>query len=97
MTGRVLSMTPEEFAFTLTVPRDVRVVPIVRDVATHVATYAAMDAAHGRAFVDQVAKATERAFTHGHHGAPCELRFTCERGEVRVTLAGETVRQALAS
>lgn len=97
MTGRVPSMTPDEFAFTLTVPRDVRFVTIVRGVAAQVVTYSAMDAAHGKAFVDHVVIATERAFAHGHHDGLCEVHFTCEHGEVRVTMAGETVRQRIAS
>ena len=97
MTGRVLSMTPQEFAFTLTVPRDVKFVPIVRDVASQVVTYAAMDEAHGKAFVDRVVTARERAFTHGHHGKPCEVHFSCEHGEVHVTMADETIRQRVTS
>ena len=97
MTGRVLSMTPQEFAFTLTVPRDVRFVPIVRDVAAQVVTYAAMDAAHRKAFVDRVAATAERAFTHGHHGKTCEVHFSCEHGEVHVTMADESIRQRVAS
>ncbi|MGH9200781.1 MAG: hypothetical protein ACRD2A_06055 [Vicinamibacterales bacterium] len=97
MTGRVLSMTPGEFAFTLTVPRDLRFAPIVRDVAAQVVTFSAMDAPHAKGFVDQVAAATERVFGHGHHGGSCEVRFVCEHGEVRVTMAGEAVRQRVAS
>ena len=97
MTGRVPSMTPKEFAFTLTVPRDHRFVPIVRDVATQVVTYAAMDAAHGKAFVDRVAAASERAFAHDRHGNACEVQFSCEDGEVHVTMADETIRQRVAS
>ena len=97
MTGRVLSMTPGEFAFTLTVPRDVRFVPLVRDVAAQVVTFSAMEATHGKGFVDQVAAVSERVFAHGHDDGSCEVRFSCEHGEVRVTLAGETVRQRVAS
>jgi hypothetical protein len=97
MTGRVLSMTPQEFAFTLTVPRDVRFVPIVRDIAAQVVAYSTMDATNGKAFVDRVAAASERAFTHGPHGQACEVGFACEHGEVHVTMAGETIRQQVAS
>jgi hypothetical protein len=90
-------MTPKEFAFTLTVPRDPRFLPIVRDVAAQVVTYAAMDAAHGKAFVDKVVAASERAFTDGHPGNACEVHFSCEHGEVHVTMADESVRQRVAS
>jgi hypothetical protein len=90
-------MTPKEFAFTLTLPRDPRFLPIVRDVAAHVATYAAMDAAHGKAFVDKVVAASERAFTHGHHGNACQVHFSCQHGEVHVTMADESIRQQVAS
>jgi hypothetical protein len=89
-------MTPKEFAFTLTVPRDVDFVPIVRDVAAQVVTYSAMDAGHGQAFVDRVAAASERAFTQGHNGKPCEVHFACQHGEVQVTMADETIRQRVA-
>jgi hypothetical protein len=97
MTGRVLSMTPEEFAFTLTVPREAGFVPIVRDVAAQVVTYSAMDATNGKAFVDSVAAAGDRAFAPGRRGTPCHVRFACEHGEVHVTLDGETIRQRVAS
>jgi hypothetical protein len=96
MTGRVLSMTPTEFAFTLTVPRDSRYVPIIKDVAGHVVTYSAMEATHGKAFVDHVIKAAERVLGHGH-GEPCQVKISCEHGEVHVTIAGETLRQRVAS
>jgi hypothetical protein len=97
MTGRVPSMTPKEFAFTLTVPRDVRFVPIVREVASQVVAYSAMDATQGRAFVDRIAATIERAFSHGHRGNACEIHFACEHGEVLVTMADETIRQRVAS
>jgi hypothetical protein len=95
--SRVPSMTPKEFAFTLTVPRDPRFVTIVRDVATQVVAYAAMDASHGSAFVDRVAAASERILAHAHNGQPCEVAFSCEHGEVHVTMADEIIRQRVAS
>ena len=97
MTGRVLSMTPKEFAFTLTVPQDVSFVPIVREVAAQVVAYSAMDATHGQAFVERVADVIERAFTPGHRGKTCAIHFACEHGEVQVTMADETIRQRVAS
>ena len=97
MTGHVLSMTPTEFAFTLTVPRDERFVPIVKDVAGQVVAYSAMDANHGKAFVDDVATTAARVFKHGRHAGSCEVHFACEHGEVRATLDGETVRQRVAA
>ena len=97
MTGRALSMIPSEFAFTLTVPCDARFVPIVRDVAAQAVTYSEMEASHGKGFVEKVAAATTRALTGCKAPASCEVRFSCEHGELRATLAGETVRQRLAS
>ena len=97
MTGRVLSMTPSEFAFTVTIPRDIRFGSIIKEVANHVVTYAAMDAGHAKSFVEHVAAATERILSRGHAGESCEVQFACEHGEVRVTMAGETVRQRVAS
>jgi hypothetical protein len=47
--------------------------------------------------VDRVAAATDRALSERDHGRLCEVHFACEHGEVRVTMADETVRQRVAS
>lgn len=86
-------MSPDSFAFTLTVPRDSRLAGVVRDLCAHAVTYARLPAEAGRAFCDQVLEVTKRAVEAG--GGPCELKFESRGQELRVTVAGETIRQSL--
>lgn len=86
-------MSPDSFAFTLTVPRDARLAGVVRDLCSHAVTYARLPAEAGGAFCEQVIEVTERAVGAG--GGPCELTFESRGRELRVTVAGETIRQTL--
>ena len=47
-------MSPKEFTFKLTVPRDPLMVAIVADVAGHAVGYAGMDAAAGADFITRL-------------------------------------------
>ena len=47
-------MSPQEFTFKLTVPRDPQMVAIVADVAGHAVGYAGMDAAAGADFLTRL-------------------------------------------
>ena len=47
-------MSPQEFTFKLTVPRDPQMVAIVADVAGHAVSYAGMDAAAGADFITRL-------------------------------------------
>ena len=47
-------MSPKEFTFKLTVPRDPQMVTIVADVAGHAVSYAGMDAAVAADFITRV-------------------------------------------
>jgi len=89
-------MTPTSFTFSLTVPRDARFAPIVRDLATQAATYSEMDATVAGAFVARVGEASARA-TARPGGGSLGVRFTCGDGELAVDLDGDIVRQPLAS
>lgn len=84
-------MTPTDFTFTLTVPRDEQLAVIVRDVAAHAVSYAEMDAAKGQDFVDRVAEATVRRLAAGGAGG-CVVTFLRNPDGLHVTLDGETVR-----
>lgn len=88
-------MTPKSFKFHLSIPRDARLVPVVRDLAAHAAVYTELGADAGARFAAQVAAASERALT-AQPGA-CAVDFSCENGELVVTIGGETVRQPLSA
>ena len=87
-------MSPDSFAFTLTVPKDARLAGVVRDLCTHAAAYARLPAELGGAFCDQVIEVTARAVDAGGKGS-CELTFESSGRELRVTVAGVTIRQPL--
>ena len=86
-------MTPTSFTFHISVPRDALSAPIVQGLAAHAVTYTKMDAASGRAFVERVAVASDRAMS-AQFGS-CAVEFVCADGELRVLIDGETVRQSL--
>lgn len=50
-------MSPTEFTFKLTVPRDPRMAAIVADVAGHAVSYAEIEAAAGADFITRVSTA----------------------------------------
>jgi Na+/H+ antiporter NhaA len=86
-------MTPSDFTFTLTVPRDAQLVVIVRAVATHAVSYAEVDAARGEDFVARVAEASVRKLSAGGpHG--CVVTFSADASGLHATLDDETVRTA---
>jgi hypothetical protein len=87
-------MTPDSFSFTLTVPADARLLGVVRELCAHAVTYAGGGAALRDPFCSRVAEVAERAVATQGNG-PCALEFRCDGGELRVTIAGETVRQPL--
>ncbi len=86
-------MSPDSFAFTVTVPRDARLAGVVRDLCAHAVAYAQLPAALGDAFCERVIATTGRAVEAG--GGPCELTFESRGRELCVTVAGETIRQPL--
>ena len=90
-------MSLTAFSLTLTVPCDARFVPIVRDLAAHAVAYAEMDQTLGSAFVGHVTTTSERDSARGGHLAAYEVRFTCEDGELRVSMGSETLRQRIAA
>jgi hypothetical protein len=67
-------MSPKEFTFTLTVPRDPHAAPLVADVASHAVRYAEMEAATGADFVTRVTAAFAAAL--GTPGGACAIVVT---------------------
>ena len=87
-------MSPESFNFTVTLPGDHRLVGVVRDLCAHAVGYAKLPADAGASFCDRVADTALRAVA-GSPGTPCALVFDCTEGELRVTVAGQTLTQPL--
>lgn len=85
-------MSPESFNFTVTLPADQRLVGVVRDLCAHAVGYAKMPEATGASFCDRVAAAVVRA-VDAEPESPCSLVFDCAGGELRVTVAGQTLSQ----
>jgi hypothetical protein len=88
-------VSPESFNFTVTVPGDARLVGVVRDLCAHAAGYAKLPASSAGSFCDRVAEAATAAVARSPE-APCPLVFDCAGGELRVTVAGQTISQSLA-
>jgi len=87
-------VSPESFKFTLTVPGDARLVGVVRDLCAHAAGYAQLNGAVGASFCERVTHAAEEAVA-ARPDTPCPLLFDCSDGQLRVTVAGETLVQPL--
>jgi hypothetical protein len=89
-------VSPESFNFTVTVPGDARLVGVVRDLCTHAVGYAKLPAAEGAALCDRVATAAAEAVAQTPESS-CPLVFACADGELRVTVAGQTITQSISA
>jgi hypothetical protein len=81
-------MTPTSFAFTLTMPGDVRLVGAIRQLTAHAAGYAQLSAEAGAALTGHVGRAAEaavKACLNSH--ASIELRFSADAGVINVHIA----------
>jgi hypothetical protein len=87
-------VSPESFNFTVTVPGDARLVGVVRDLCAHAVGYAKLPEAAGASLCERVSAAAAEAVAANPHAA-CPLEFTCAGGELRVTVAGQTITQPL--
>jgi hypothetical protein len=87
-------VSPESFNFTVTLPGDHRLVGVVRDLCAHAVGYAKLPEDAGSSFCDRVADTALQAVAGAPH-APCTLVFDCTGGELRVTVAGQTLTQPL--
>jgi hypothetical protein len=87
-------VSPESFNFKVTVPGDDRLLGVVRDLCAHAASYATLAESAGKAFCDRVVAAAAEAVEKAA-GAPCPMVFDCSGGELRVTIAGQTIVQPL--
>ena len=88
-------MSPESFKFTLTVPGDKRLLGVVRDLCAHAAGYARLPDDAVASFCVRVTRAAEEAVASSPD-TPCPLVFDCSEGQLRVTVAGQTLVQPLA-
>jgi hypothetical protein len=80
-------MHPTSFQFVLSMPGDSRLVPAVRDLTAHAATYANLAADVTERFAQKVAEVTESAIdATGMHDTPIEFRFDGDTRAVRVTI-----------
>ena len=85
-------MTPAAFKFHVSVPRDARLAAVVRDLAVQAASYGKLSEAAGQDFAARVGSASEAAMAGE---GSCAIDFECADGELRVTIGGDTVRQAV--
>ena len=83
-------MTPTSFAFTLTMPGDLRLVGAVRQLAAQAAGYAQLPADASAALAGHVERAAEAAVEAlGTRHAPIELRFSGDETALNVHIACE--------
>ena len=82
-------MSPKEFTFKLTVPRDPHAAAIVAEVASHAVRYAELDASSGADFVTRVTAATATAL--GTPGAACAIVVTSDAAALTFTIGAESV------
>jgi hypothetical protein len=75
------------------VPGDDRLLGVVRDLCAHAASYATLAESAGKAFCDRVRR-RRRGRGEGRR-RPCPMVFDCSGGELRVTIAGQTIVQPL--
>lgn len=88
-------MDHRTFEFTLSLPGDPRLVDAVRDLTTHAATYAKLEAPAAEGLATQVVEATRAAIAaSGAIDAPVDVRFVREDGHLRVSIGLDVVRQA---
>jgi hypothetical protein len=81
-------MDPTSFRFVLTMPGDLRLVGVIRDLSTQAGTYAKLGSDASHAFAQQVVDATESAIAEtAVQDAPIEFRFFRSPDVLRVTLA----------
>ena len=87
-------MSPKEFAFKLTVPRDPQAASLVEQVAGHAVRYAEMDAAAGAAFVARVGAAAAVALAAPGLAATLPITVTCDASGMRFAIDAESVTVA---
>ena len=87
-------MSPSEFTFKLTVPNDPEGIAVLAVVANHAVEYASLDKPAGAKFVERV-KVTASNAMKGSSGANCLVIFAAAKGQLTMTIGGQTVSQPL--
>jgi hypothetical protein len=89
-------MTPAEFKFKLSVPRDPALADVVSDLVQHAVGYAGMNEEAGAAFAKKVKAAT--ATELGPGATPhCQVVIAATSGELRVTIGSQTISQPISA
>jgi hypothetical protein len=89
-------MSPSEFTFKLTVPNDPEGVSVVAIVANHAVEYTNVDKAAGAKFVERV-KAAVAAAMKSSSGPNCLVVVAAAKGQLTLTIGGQSVSQPLPS
>ena len=87
-------MSPSEFTFKLTVPNDPEGISVLAVVANHAVEYASLDKGAGAKFVERVRAAASSAMK-GSTGTNCLVVFAAAKGQLTMTIGGQTVSQPL--
>jgi hypothetical protein len=80
-------VSPDDFAFTLTISGDVQFVPVLRALVLHAASYARLPEAEGAALADAVAAWAGRAAA----GRGARLEFERATGRLIIQSGGEII------
>jgi hypothetical protein len=89
-------MSPSEFTFKLTVPNDPEGLSVVAIVANHAVEYTNLDKGAGARFVERVRGAVGQAMK-GSDGTNCLVVFAAARGQLTMTIGGQSVSEPLPS
>jgi hypothetical protein len=87
-------MTPQEFSFKLTVPNDPEGAAIVAVVAAHAVDYAGIEGAAAAAFVERVRSVAAECLKDTA-AKPCLVVFAAAKGQLGVTIGGQSLSQPL--
>jgi plastocyanin len=79
-------MTPTSFEFSVSMPRDARLVGAVRGLAAHAAGYVQLAAGAAEGLANQVAQATETAIAAGNQPGPIDVRFAGDAAAISITI-----------
>lgn len=89
-------MTPAEFKFKLSVPRDPALADVVSDLVQHAVSYAGIAEDAAAAFVTKVKAATATEFGPG--ATPhCAVVIAANGGALHVTIGGQTLSQPISA
>ena len=89
-------MTPAEFKFKLSVPRDPALADVVADVVSHAVIYAGLDQEAGAAIAAKARAATATELVAGASPS-CPVVIAAADGELRITIGSQTISQPVSA